>query len=1253
MKYTMKINLKIFFILMPILIFLNNYSYAMIDSSGKNFSLHNQNNSRNTGYYFVSTDNSNKPVGKIVLVNRFGNVEINNSKEYAIYSLKNGLNFSNNKNKIETYNVNYDLDDFEKIEKIHKMQLPNDKIKFNKMAWVLNNICIPENELSKEVLLVSAGLDKNSFRNYDVNGYKSDEIEKDIIESIQQAAIWHFSNDDGEFHPSSLINLYVSQDLNTSKYLNKQKSEKDYINILYQYLINGAEKAVENGYEYSKGEKKEPIKFNKTSATVNTVDNNYLIGPYNISTASANCTLKVKIDNGKDEIPNIKIVGSNQKDELRGNSINEKIISNLGKDFYISIPTTTAAQKVNITVETNYNERELRYWTTTANKSAESEPIIYLSNEAKTNIETDSKQIVKTNFDLALRQFITDVNDVKPEKSREPEYKKTDLKMLATNKTELDNGTTLTKKSKIDGISATTNDKVSLTIRVYNEGQVDSNGVRIIEHLPEGVELIPPENSEINKEYKWKYDENNKRIITTDYLMNNLIKGFDVAPENDEYKIDYKDIKLECIITSKTVTTDTSLKIIGEISEYADSSYTDRDSKPNNINDSQIKDYNPGTSEEGKGYEDDDDYEEIIVRGKYFDLALRSFIAETEDSNGNKIEYEKEPRVDTEPLIRGEYDANYFGNKSPVSVEVGNTITYIIRIYNEGQMDGYADEIIEHLPEDLEYVNDEFNAEYGWIIDTTDETQRRLKTSVLSKENDADNFIKGFNDETGEISYKEIKLKCKVKTTAPALREITTLTEISKSSNDGNIADRDNKTNARIPSDNELENYRGNESNKNELSDNNFYYRGQEDDDDFDKVVLEKFDLALRTFIVNVNGNDILDREPNVDTSVYGDNIDNRSITTFKYNQKKEELKLEENDVVTFKIRIYNEGTQEGYASIIGHNIPNGLEYIQDNEINQKYKWKYYDENGNQTEDISKTVYLATDYLAKPTQESDNSNLIQSFNSENLTNYKDIEIVFKITKNNLPENRKIKADAQIIQETDISGGKVNDVDSLANKWQDNDDDQDSEYIYVKYFDLSLKMMVDQIITIQDGEQKESATTQNIDDDEKQIVNISFAEKELKNTVVKFRFKIKVTNDGEIDGYVSEISDYVPEGMKFNQADNLKWEENNGKITTRQLKNALLKVGESKTIDLILTWDNEKNSFGVKNNYAEINSYRNSASTQDIDSIPDNKKDGEDDIADNSISISKTEETSYKYIYIGIIAVAVIGIGAFIIKKRVL
>ena len=38
---------------------------------------------------------------------------------------------------------------------------------------------------------------------------------------------------------------------------------------------------------------------------------------------------------------------------------------------------------------------------------------------------------------------------------------------------------------------------------------------------------------------------------------------------------------------------------------------------------------------------------------------------------------------------------------------------------------------------------------------------------------------------------------------------------------------------------------------------------------------------------------------------------------------------------------------------------------MPDNEINQIYRWKIYDENGNQTDDVSKAVTVRTDYGAK------------------------------------------------------------------------------------------------------------------------------------------------------------------------------------------------------------------------------------------------------------------------------------------------
>ena len=1255
----MKINLKIFLLLIPILIFLSNNSLATVDTTGKNFALQNNAERRKTGYYYISTDNSVKPVAKIVESNSAGTVQKNQNNEIGIYSINNGTGISSNKSikKVEKYNQYFGLEEYRNISSIYRYGLPNNDVTYNQLAWILNNICTPENELSKQSLLLSAGIEPNTFKNYQIGNYEKEDIEKDIIEVIQQAAIWYITNPRGEYHPTDFLQLYVSQDLSSATNLSEMNlpNGENPINKLYAYLINGAISSVQNGYNYTAEAKKSPINFNKESASVDVYGNEHVIGPYNISLGQTNCTLDVSISNGAEEIRDVKLLGEDMKQELVGDTISDKIISNMGKNFYIAVPTTTSANKININIKSNYNEKKLTYWNTNPNIIKTSEPIVVIKTDAKTNVESDSKQIKKTSFDLALRQFIETVNDESPEKIREPEYKRTDLKSLADGSSSVDNGTTLVKKSKKDGLNVDTNDRVLLTIRIYNEGQNDGKADVIGEFLPEGLEFI--EDSEINSKYRWTKYNDNKRILLSDYLKDTTIKGFNSSIVGDEYKIDYQDIKIECKVTTKTQTTDVSLKAIAEILSSSNlENIADRDSSPNNLTNGLINDYNPGTSSEGKGYEDDDDYEELIVRGKYFDLALKSFISEVEDPSGNRREIKREPKVDVAPLVGGGQTANYFGNKGPVSIEAGDIIIYTIRVYNEGQMDGYVDEVTYHLPEEMEYVNDEYNAQFGWIIDTTDATQRTLKSSVYSHEKDEDNYIKAFDLNSEKMEYKEFKLKCKVKSTAQELKEITGIVEISKTYNKSGLADRDNKSNVTLPSDKDLENYRGNDSNKAELTDHNYYYKGQEDDDDFDKVVLEKFDLALRYFITEVNGVEVDSREPVVDTSIYGETADNNVITSFKYNHSKDEVKTCNNDEVTFKIRVYNEGTQDGYATQIGSNLPTGMAFLTDNEVNQKYKWKMLDDKGKETEDPGKAIYVKTDYLAKQENvEEDDDNIIKAFNSDGEINYKDVKLVLKVAKANSRDDRIITPQAQIIQATDADGGKVNDVDSSANSWQDGDDDQDEEKIYVKFFDLSVNMNVDKVITIEDGRENISETTPSLHKETEPIVNVSVNEKNIDNLVIKYKFKIEVKNEGEIPGTASLLSDYLPEGMRFNQADNVRWQEKEGVLSTDELNIEDIDPGDSRTVYLTLSWINGESNIGVKKNVIEISEIKNASNSEDVDSIQNNRNDSEDDISSALISITSMAGGNKQYM-VGIIAVitlVIIGIGIVWIKKYVL
>ena len=195
-------------------------------------------------------------------------------------------------------------------------------------------------------------------------------------------------------------------------------------------------------------------------------------------------------------------------------------------------------------------------------------------------------------------------------------------------------------------------------------------------------------------------------------------------------------------------------------------------------------------------------------------------------------------------------------------------------------------------------------------MDANDSTQRTLKTSLLSAEKDKENIIKGFDNQT--LNYKDIKLQLKVKNNVPPLKIITSISEISKSSNTSNIVDRDDRKNASIPSDDKLSEYKGNQENKATLDARDYYYKGQEDDDDFEKVILQKFDLALKQFLTKVNNTDIQDRTPTVDSTNYGQiNPNGQEITTMTYTTIKDPIRVENQDTVKFTIRIYNEGTQD------------------------------------------------------------------------------------------------------------------------------------------------------------------------------------------------------------------------------------------------------------------------------------------------------------------------------------------------------
>ena len=847
--------------------------------------------------------------------------------------------------------------------------------------------------------------------------------------------------------------------------------------------------------------------------------------------------------------------------------------------------------------------------------------------------DDDFEKLKIKEFDLALRKFITKLNDEEIT-SRIPQP---DVSKLADG-----TATTATYNHPKTPISVAIGDVVEYTIRVYNEAEVDGYVEEITDHLPDQLEFVA--GNETNTKYGWTVDSNNSKIIKTKYLSkaNETAEGDNKIKAFDGTKLDYKDVKVVC----KVVSTDpmpTKITNIADITKFTDgngNTVTDRDSQENNVNipsdlpgykDDEIgKDYVPGQ-------QDDDDFEKLKI--KEFDLALRKFITKV---NNTEIK-SRIPQVDTTPLKNGTgTTAIYNHSKEPVKVSLGAVVEYTIRVYNEGQVDGYVEEIKDHLPDQLEFIKDnETNKKYGWTVDSTD--SKVIKTSYLSKANEkvaGENKIPAFDGTT--LSYKEVKVACKVVSTDPMPSKITNLADISDfTDGEGNkVTDRDSKEdNVKIPED--RPGYKDDESKKD-------YVPGQEDDDDFEKVTLVKFDLSLRKFITAVNNTEITSRIPQVDVTPIKDG----SSTTAKYDHPKDPVLVSNGNIVTYTIRVFNEGEMDGYASEIKDDMPQGLKFLTDNKTNIEYRWKMLDKDGKETENLDEAVSIVTDYLSKEQEKTAGANLLKAFDGEKL-DYRDVKVAFEVTEPNTSDRILINQ-AQISKDSDKDGNDVTDQDSVPDKWNEGEDDQDIEKVKVQYFDLSLRKWVTQAIVTENGEEKIIESGHKAEDDPEDVVKVDLKKSKINKVTIKFRYKIRVKNEGNIAGYAKELKDYIPNGLKFVPEDNPLWKQIDEKtITTEQTKDILLQPGDTTEVEVVLTWINDSENFGVMDNWAEISKDHNDFNSPDIDSTPDNNKKGEDDIDDAPVSVGVQTGQIKTFTTIGLAVLVILSSGVVLIKKFVL
>lgn len=848
--------------------------------------------------------------------------------------------------------------------------------------------------------------------------------------------------------------------------------------------------------------------------------------------------------------------------------------------------------------------------------------------------DDDFEKLLLKEFDLSLKKFITKVNDTEIT-NRAPQVDVTPLKGT---------GTTAKYTYQIspekNPVVVENSDIVEYTIRIYNEGEANGYAEIVRDDIPAGLEFLP-ENA-TNIEYRWKMydadgnettDASKATTITTDYLSkaqedatgrNNLLKAFEMTKTT----LDYRDVK----VAFKVIEPNSSKNTIVNHAQIAEDTGDDRDSTPDVWN-------------EG---EDDQDIEQI--RLKDFDLALRKFVTKI---NSKEIT-DRIPQVDLSTLKGNGTTATYNHSKKPLSAYLGDVVEYTIRVYNEGDSEGYATEITDYLPKQLEFIKDnQTNIANNWkMYDANgNETQNVSDAVTIKSDKLKDEKIPAFDGDT--LSYKEVKVVCKVVATDNMPKKITNIAEISKCENSNRIEvkghasgdERDSNPNqVTVPTGTELENYKDSEINKD-------YVPGQEDDDDFEKLLLEEFDLSLRKFITAVNDTQIKDREPKVDVTPLKDG----SGTTAKYEHSKEPVLVSNGNIVEYTIRVYNEGSVAGYAQEVKDDIPAGLEFLPENETNTKYRWVMLDKDGMETTKVEDAQSIVTDYLSIEQEKTAGENLIKAFDPTTMDtlDYKDVKVAFKVVEP-ATSDRIVINKAQISKECDEDENDVKDRDSTPDEWIEGEDDQDIEKVKVQYFDLSLRKWVTQSIVIEDGQEKVTETGHTAEDDPEAVAKVDLKKSKINNVIVKFRFKIRVKNEGTIAGYVKEIKDYIPDGLKFLEEDNPLWKKVDEKtITTDQCKDVLLKPGDTTEVEVLLTWINGEDNMGVMDNWAEISKDYNEYGSPDIDSTPDNNKKGEDDIDDAPVMVTVQTGEVARYTGIAIVVLTILTTGVVLIKKYVL
>lgn len=201
-------------------------------------------------------------------------------------------------------------------------------------------------------------------------------------------------------------------------------------------------------------------------------------------------------------------------------------------------------------------------------------------------------------------------------------------------------------------------------------------------------------------------------------------------------------------------------------------------------------------------------------------------------------------------------------------------------------------------------------------------------------------------------------------------------------------------------------------------------------------------------------------------------------------------------------------------------------------------------------------------------------------------------------------------------------------------------------IIAKKYDLQLDKYISRV------------TVQNNKTETKTYTDVTLAKQEIdakqvNSTIVVVEYTIRVTNKGDVAGYVKKIADYLSSDYKFNSQLNKDWYQSGDELYCTSLSNEKLEPGESKEIKLIVIKEMNENNTGLINNTAEIVDSYNELGLTDINSKEGNKAKGENDMGSADLIISIRTGQVVMTVSLIISTIVIMGIAIFVITKIII